>query len=85
LWLLTPSPEVLRGRRVVCNTVVLADVLNAGATYVPFPADTPEPEQVFVDGDLVTNTGWHATELLVDTIKDIIVKDHQATPPTPGE
>ena len=85
LWLLTPSPEVLRGRRVVCNTVVLADVLNAGATYVPFPADTPEPEQVFVDGDLVTNTGWHATELLVDTIKDIIVKDQQATPPTPGE
>jgi putative intracellular protease/amidase len=85
LWLLTPSPEVLRGRRVVCNTVVLADVLNAGATYVPFPADTPEPEQVFVDGDLVTNTGWHATALLVDTIKDIIVKDQQATPPTPGE
>ncbi|MCW2650970.1 MAG: hypothetical protein QOE41_3789 [Mycobacterium sp.] len=82
LWLLTPSPEVLRGRRVVCNTVVLADVLNAGATYVPFPPNTPEPEQVFVDDDLVTNTGWHASARLVDIIKDIIVKNEQAAAPT---
>ncbi len=42
LWLLTPTPEVLRGRRVVCNTVVLADVLNAGAEYVPFEPGTPQ-------------------------------------------
>jgi putative intracellular protease/amidase len=85
LWLLTPSPEVLRGRRVVCNTVVLADVLNAGATYVPFPPDTPEPEQVLRDDDLVTNTSWHAAKLLVDTIKDIIAKSNPAAPPTPAE
>jgi hypothetical protein len=55
----------------------LADVLNAGAIYEPFPADTPEPEQVHADDDLVTNTGWHASALLVDTIKDIIVKKQQ--------
>jgi putative intracellular protease/amidase len=84
LWLLTPTPEVLRGRRVVCNTVVLADVLNAGAEYVPFDPGTPEPEQVFVDDDLVTNTGWHATPRLVDTIKDIIVEKQQAAVPTPA-
>lgn len=84
LWLLTPSPEVLRGRRVTCNTVVLADVLNAGAEYVPFPASTPEPEQVYVDDDLVTNTGWHASERLVDAVKDIIVKNQQAARPTPA-
>jgi protease I len=74
LWLLTPTPEVLHGRRVVCNTVVLADVLNAGAEYVPFPAGTPRAEQVCVDDDLVTNTGWHASERLVDEIKNIIVQ-----------
>jgi protease I len=84
LWLLTPAPEVLRGRRVVCNTVVLADVLNAGAEYVPFEPGTPNSEQVFTDDDLVTNTGWHATERLVDTIKDIIVQKQQASAPTPA-
>jgi DJ-1/PfpI family len=82
LWLLTPT-EVLRGRRVVCNTVVLADVLNAGAEYVPFEPGIPDSEQVFVDDDLVTNTGWHATLRLVEKIKDIIVEKQQTTPPTP--
>ncbi|HZE14323.1 MAG TPA: DJ-1/PfpI family protein, partial [Mycobacterium sp.] len=84
LWLLTPTPEVLHGRRVICNTVVLADVLNAGAEYVPFEPGTPPSEQVFVDDDLVTNTGWHATERLVDTIKDIIVQKQQAAAPKPA-
>jgi putative intracellular protease/amidase len=84
LWLLTPSPEVLRGRRVTCNPVVLADVLNAGAEYVGFPEGTAESDQVWVDGDLVTNTGWHASERLVDAVKDIIVKNQQAAPPTPA-
>jgi putative intracellular protease/amidase len=84
LWLLTPVPEVLRGRRVVCNTVVLADVLNAGAEYVPFKPGTPEAEQVFADVDLVTNTGWHASPRLVDTIRDKIVDKQQAAAPTPA-
>jgi putative intracellular protease/amidase len=84
LWLLTPRPELLRGRRVVCNTVVLADVLNAGAEYVPFKPGTPEAEQVFADDDLVTNTSWHASERLVDTIKDIIVEKQQAAAPAPA-
>lgn len=84
LWLLTPSPEVLRGRRVTCNPVVLADVLNAGAEYVGFPPGTKDSEQVWVDNDLVTNTGWHASERLVDTVKDLIVKNQQAAPPTPA-
>ena len=48
LWILTPYPELLRGRRVMCHTVVLADVHNAGATYVP------DEGEVIVDGDLVT-------------------------------
>ncbi|GAA4672873.1 DJ-1/PfpI family protein [Phytohabitans rumicis] len=73
LWLLTPSPELLAGRRVICHPVVLADVLNAGATYVPPPPGTPEGEQVVVDGDLVTSSSWHATERLVDAVRDGIL------------
>lgn len=48
LWILTPWPELLRGRRVMCHTVVLADIANAGAVYVP------NEGEVIVDDDLVT-------------------------------
>lgn len=48
LWILTPLPELLKNRRVICHTVVLADVVNAGAVYVP------DKSHVVIDGDLVT-------------------------------
>jgi putative intracellular protease/amidase len=73
LWLLTPSPDILASRKVICNPVVLADVINAGAVYTPCPAGTPEEKQVIVDRDLVTNTSWRASEALVDAIKDLII------------
>lgn len=79
LWLLTPWPQALRRRHVTCNTVVLADVLNAGAVYHGFSEDTAECDQVWVDNDLVTNTGWPASARLVDEITNIIVKN-QHTP-----
>ena len=83
LWLLTPSPDILAGRKVICNPVVLADVINAGALYTPCPPGTPATQQVVVDGDLVTNPSWHATEALIDTITDLIVKPSEPVPPTP--
>jgi putative intracellular protease/amidase len=73
LWLLTPSPDILASRKVICNTVVLADVVNAGAVYTPCPAGTPVEKQVIVDRDLVTNSSWEASEALVDAIKDLII------------
>lgn len=48
LWILTPVPELLKDRHVICHTVVLADVINAGAIYVP------DESHVVVDRDLVT-------------------------------
>ena len=42
------GPDLLAGRKVICHTVVLADVLNAGATFVP------DPSHVVIDDDLVT-------------------------------
>ncbi len=80
LWLLTPSPEILAGRKVICNQVVLADVINAGAVYTPVPAGTPREQQVVVDRDLVTNTNWHASEMLVDKIRDLILDPPQPLP-----
>ncbi len=52
LWILTPWPDLLNGRRVACHRVVLADILNAGGVYDPAP--------VVIDGDLVTgDSGSH--------------------------
>jgi len=79
LWLLTPAPDILAGRKVICNKVVLADVINAGAIYTPCPPGTPPEKQVVVDRDLVTNNSWHATEELVDQIKNLILNP----PPIP--
>jgi putative intracellular protease/amidase/mannose/cellobiose epimerase-like protein (N-acyl-D-glucosamine 2-epimerase family) len=73
LWLLTPSPNVLAGRRVLCNKVVLSDVLNAGGIYTPCPDDTPEDRRVVVDGDLVTSDSWHASAEMARMITDLIV------------
>lgn len=52
LWILTPNPELLKGRRVVCNPVVLADILNCQAHVVL-------TDKVVVDGDLVTGYSKH--------------------------
>lgn len=48
LWILTPCPELLKDRKVICHTVVLSDIHNAGAIYAP------NESEVVVDDDLVT-------------------------------
>src|SRR5436189_120189 len=53
MWLVAPTPELVRGRRVDSHNNLLGDVRNMGAEYVN--------EDVVVDGDLVTGrTGGHA-------------------------
>jgi protease I len=84
LWLLTPSPDYLAGRRVTCNPVVLADVLNAGGLYVPSPEGIDWWKHVVVDRDLVTSmSAVHdgqplGTERLVDAVRDGIVAAGEA-------
>ena len=70
LWILTPHPELLRGRRVICHEVVLADVLNCGAIYVPRDAQNGG---VVVDGDLVTGHDWHVVQPFVQAIAQRIL------------
>ena len=67
LWLLTPRPDILRGRQVICHTVVLADICNAGATYVPTPG------HVVVDRDLVTARSFADIKPYFDAIVHTVV------------
>ncbi|HBA98198.1 MAG TPA: intracellular protease/amidase [Lachnospiraceae bacterium] len=62
LWILTPVPELLKGRKVICHTVVLADIYNAGGIYVP------DESHVVVDNDLVTGRSAADIELYCDTL-----------------
>ena len=52
LWLVSPVPELVRGRPLVCHPNLYSDAKNMGAIYVD--------QDVVVDGDLVTaRTGAH--------------------------
>lgn len=53
LWILTPNPKLLRGRKVICHSVVMADIVNCGAQIVV------NPERVVSDDDLVTGFSKH--------------------------
>jgi putative intracellular protease/amidase len=86
LWLLTPMPELLAGRRVICHEVVLVDVTNAGAMYVPpiannQPSTTRQPAPgVVVDGDLVTGRSAHEVQAFIDAIAEQIVRREHEEP-----
>ncbi len=71
LWLLTPMPELLKGRRVICHEVVLADIANAGAVYVPSPTN------IVVDGDMVTGRSGGDVNAFIDAIAQQIVRQEE--------
>lgn len=56
LWILTPNPQLLEGREVICHTVVLSDIINAGAKFVPAES------HVVIDKDLVTGRSFADVE-----------------------
>ncbi|MBE9170882.1 DJ-1/PfpI family protein [Pleurocapsales cyanobacterium LEGE 06147] len=68
LWILTPMPELLKGRKVICHEVVLADIINAGATYLSSPSG------VVVDDDLVTGRSKNEVEPFIDVISERILQ-----------
>jgi putative intracellular protease/amidase len=86
LWLLTPMPELLAGRRVICHQVVLADVINAGAIYVSPTANGQPPTTwqpapgVVVDGDFVTGRSALEVHPFVDAIAEQIVRREHEEP-----
>ena len=68
LWIMTPMPELLKERKVICHEVVLADIINAGANYVSSPSG------VVVDGDLVTGRSKNEVEPFIDAISEKIIQ-----------
>jgi len=61
LWLLTPIPEYIAGRKVRCHEVVQADIVNAGANVQSSP-------NVIVDGDLVTGHSKAEARALAEAV-----------------
>jgi protease I len=66
LWILTPNPDLLKDRKVVCNLVVLADILNCGAQAALNP-------KVVVDKDLVTGYSKHEVLPFIQAIAQQIL------------
>ncbi|MDR0556686.1 MAG: DJ-1/PfpI family protein [Treponema sp.] len=75
LWILAPYPELLKGRKVTCHTVVMADILNCGAEVVVKDADNGGKElaKVVVDGDLITGFSKHEALPFIEAIAGAIV------------
>ena len=67
LWILSPYPELLRDRRVICNPVVMADIRNCGARI------TLNATGVVVDDDLVTGYSKHEVMPFIDAIIDQVL------------
>jgi protease I len=69
MWLVAPTPELVKGRRVVVHNNLHGDAVNMGAIYVD--------EDVVVDGDLVTGrTGGHC-HLFARKIIDLLSERNQ--------
>ena len=64
MWLVAPTPELVRGRRVVVHNNLLGDAKNMGAVYVN--------QDVVVDGDLVTARSGGHCHLFARKIIDLL-------------
>lgn len=70
LWILTPTPQLLSKRKVICHEVVMSDVVNAGAVY------TYDPSGVVVDDDLVTAHSIQECPQYIDAIvKEVLARN----------
>lgn len=64
LWLLSRTPELVRGRPLVCHNNLYGDALNMGARYVD--------RDVVVDDDLVTGRSGAQVGQFAHTIIEIL-------------
>jgi protease I len=62
LWILSRTPELVKGRRLVCHPNLYGDALNMGADYVD--------SDVVVDGDLITGRSGAQAGVFAHTIID---------------
>lgn len=73
LWLMSRTPELIRGRRLVCHPNLYGDALNMGADY--------QDADVVVDDDLVTGrTGAQAGAFARTVIEQIELRSRVPEP-----
>lgn len=75
LWLFTPAPELLAGRKVTCSHNILFDVRNAGGELVYDPVHRMLAD-VHVDGNLVTARHPYVVQSFMNTFVDELKKRH---------
>ncbi|MFI6595776.1 AGE family epimerase/isomerase [Nonomuraea sp. NPDC050536] len=68
LWLVSPIPEVVEGRRVTCHNNLVGDVRNMGALYTD--------QDVVVDRDLVTARTADHCHVFARMIIDLLAAEH---------
>jgi protease I len=74
MWLVSPAPELVRGRPVVCHNNLIGDVRNMGAIYTD--------QDVVIDGDLVTGrTGGHCHQFARAIIELLVEKEQGRAAP----
>ncbi len=66
MWLVAPTPELVRGRPVVAHINLLGDVRNMGAIYTD--------QDVVVDGDLVTARSGSHCHLFAHKIIELLAE-----------
>lgn len=67
MWLLSPVPELIKGRKAVVHNNLLGDLKNMGGIYVN--------NDIVVDGDLVTGrTGGHCNLFAREILHQITVR-----------
>jgi len=66
LRILSPRPDLVRGRRVICHPVVYADIVNAGAHVELI-------KTLVVDKDLVTGKSYKEARQLAEQTVSMIV------------
>ena len=66
MWLVAPTPELVRGRKVVAHNNLIGDVRNMGAIYTD--------RDVVIDGDLVTGRSGAVCHFFARTIIDILAE-----------
>jgi protease I len=73
MWLVSPAPELVRGRPVVCHNNLIGDVRNMGAVYTD--------QDVVIDGDLVTGrTGAHCHQFARAIIELLVERTAAGSP-----
>ena len=66
MWLVSPAPELVKGRPVTCHNNLHGDVVNMGAIYTD--------EDVVVDDDLVTGRSGDHAHLFAKKIIEILTE-----------